>query len=93
MSENEGHYLERLSFILEKYQMLSDHKKLTDSIFEFVENNHKPSWVDHFVKEVSELIVINLKEKNITEDEWRDIVWGLDYDILKQYNLIKYRRR
>jgi len=92
MSANEGHYLDRLAFIMEKYSMMPEYRKLVVAVSEFVEGNYKPSFVDSLVYDFSVLVIFNLKEMKISDDEWQDIAWGLDYDALREHGLLHYRK-
>mgnify|MGYP001157817391 CR=1 FL=1 len=87
-----GHYLERLEGICKAFG-LKDLVALVGAVKKYVLSSHKPQWVDGLVHDVSQSIVYHAEKLNPKPEDWTKIVWGLEYDVLKEHGLDKYRER
>lgn len=89
-SANSGHYLKRLLGLTEAFK-LKDSMELVRAVHNYVQHSPKPLWIDGLVHDVSEDIVYHAEKLNPTPKDWAKIVWGLNWDVLKAHDLVKYR--
>lgn len=88
---NQGHYLERLVGLAKIFR--PELVPVLSSTLELQLETCKRDWTDALTDSVSRSLVYTLTELEPTENEWRAVVWGLDYDVLVEKKLIDFRLR
>lgn len=87
---NEGHYLARLLGLARIFR--PDLAPVLKATLELQLETQKRDWTDSLTLSVSRSILYAIRELDPTEKELRAVVWGLDFEVLEEENLLHLRR-
>lgn len=87
-----GHYLTRIIAICQA----TDYPDLVDVLQaykRFLDKHFKPDGVDDFIHFASRCALYSMQQAGLTPEEIKPVVWGLDWQVLKDAELLYLRSK